>query len=175
MSMRNALGFAILAALALLLAAMPAKAQSAALAGIRSEFKDVSASVMKAAQKAPESLYSYQPTPDVFTYRKMLLHIAGASYSICAGFQGNPGQGPKVDANKEASKQEVLETLTAAFSYCDASMGAASDATLAEIVTAPSGTKRPKSYYVSHLLAHTSLHYGNIVTYMRLNKMSPGD
>ncbi len=175
MSMRNALGFAVLAALALLLAAMPAKAQLTALDGIRGEFKDVAASVMKAANKAPESLYAYQPTPEVFTYRRMLLHIAGASYSLCASFQGKPGQGPKVDANKQASKQEVLETLTAAFSYCDAAMAASSDATLAEVVTAPSGTKRPKSYYASHLIAHTSLHYGNIVTYMRLNKMSPGD
>ncbi len=174
-SMRHALGFVLLAALALLLAAMPARAQSVALEGIRGEFKAVSTSVMKAATKAPESLYAYQPTPEVFTYRKMMLHIAGASYSLCASFQGKPGQGPKVDADKQASKQEVLETLTAAFSYCDAAMAASNDATLAEVVTAPSGTKRPKSYYASHLIAHTSLHFGNIVTYMRMNKMSPGD
>jgi uncharacterized damage-inducible protein DinB len=175
LSIRNALGFAILAAIALLLAAVPARAQSTALEGIRGEFKAVSGSVMKAANKAPETLYSYQPTPEVYTMRKMLLHIAGASYSMCASFQDQAGQGPKVDANKMASKQEVLETLTAAFSYCDATMAKATDATLAEVVTAPSGTKRPKSYYASHLIAHTSLHYGNIVTYMRLNKMSPGD
>lgn len=173
--MRHALGFAILAVLALLLAASPARAQSVALEGIRGEFKAVSDSVLKAAQKAPENLYAYQPTPEVFTYRKMMLHVAGASYSLCASFQGKPGEAPKVDANQQASKQQVLETLRAAFSYCDAAMAAASDATLAEVVTAPSGTKRPKSYYVSHLIAHTSLHYGNIVTYMRLNKMSPGD
>jgi uncharacterized damage-inducible protein DinB len=153
----------------------PAAAQTTALEGIRGEFKSVAGSVMKAAQKAPESLYGFQPTPEVFTYRKMLLHTAGASYSLCASFQGKPGQGPKVDADRAAGKQEVLDTLTAAFGYCDAAMAAASDATLAEVVTAASGTKRPKSYYLSHLIAHTSLHYGNIVTYMRLKGLSPGD
>lgn len=169
------IGFAILAVIALLIAALPAKAQSTAMEGIRGEFSAVAGSVTKAATKAPESLYSYQATPEVFTLRKMLLHVAGASYSLCASFQGQPGQGPKVDANKMASKQEVLETLSAAFAYCDVAMEKATDSTLAEVVAAPSGTKRPKSYYVSHLIAHTSLHYGNIVTYMRLNKMSPGD
>lgn len=52
-------------------------------------------------------------------------------------------------------------------------MTRATDATLAEVVKAPSGTSRPKSYYVSHLLAHTSLHYGNVVTYLRLNRIAP--
>lgn len=165
----------VISAFGLFVTAAPACAQSAALDGIRGEFKSVSDNVMKAAHKAPESLYAYQPTPEVFTFRRMLLHIAGASYSLCASFHGKPGQGPKLDAGKQAPKQEVIETLTAAFAYCDAAMAAANDATLAEIVTAPSGMKRPKSYYVSHLIAHTSLHYGNIVTYLRLNKLAPGD
>ena len=175
MSTRNALGFAILGAIALLLAAVPARAQSAALEGMRGEFKAVSDSVMAAATKAPETLYSFQATPEVQTMRQMLLHVAAASYNLCASFQGQPGRGPKVDANKSAPKQEVLETLRAAFSYCDAAMAKTNDATLAEVVTAPSGTKRPKIYYLAHLISHTSLHYGNIVTYMRLNKMSPGN
>ena len=57
--------------------------------GIRAEFAAVKSSVMTAANKAPESIYGYQPTPEVFTLRKMLLHIADASYSICARLQGH--------------------------------------------------------------------------------------
>jgi uncharacterized damage-inducible protein DinB len=150
-------------------------AQSVAMDGVRGEFTAVKTSVMTAANRAPESIYDYQPTPDVFTFRKMLLHIADAGYSICSGFKGTPGQRPKVEADAVLPKAEVVATLTKAFAYCDEALAAATDATLAETVTAPSGTKRPKSYYASHLLAHTSLHYGNVVTYMRLNKMSPGE
>lgn len=175
MSINKALGYLLLAAIALLLAAVPAKAQNPAMQGIRTEFDAVKNSVMKAANKAPENLYGFRPTEEVYTLRKMLLHIAGASYSICAGFQDQIGKAPRVDANKEAPKQEVLDTLTAAFGYCDAAIAGATDASLGETVTAPNGNKRPKSYYVSHLLAHTSLHYGNIVTYLRVNGMSPGD
>jgi uncharacterized damage-inducible protein DinB len=163
------------AAALVLLTVAPAGAQTAALDGIRGEFTDVKNAVTTAANKAPEALYGYQPTPEVFTLRKMLLHIADASYSICAGFKGQPGQRPKVDADALLPKADVVTTLTAAFTFCDAAMAAATDATLAEVVTAPSGTKRPKSYYTSHLLAHTSLHYGNVVTYLRLNKLSPGN
>ena len=158
----------------LLLGTTSASAQSA-IDGIRTEWAAVTKSVMTAANKAPESIYGYQPTPDVFTLRKQLLHIADASYSICASFKGTPGQRPKVEADAAASKADVLATLTAAFAFCDAALAAATDATLAEMMTTTSGAKRGKSYHASHLLAHTSLHYGNVVTYMRLNKLSPGD
>ena len=173
--MTRVFGAAGVAAVFVLCAATPARAQSVAMEGIRSEFAAVKTSVMTAANKAPDNLYGYQPTPDVFTLRKMLLHIADASYSICASFKGEPGKRPKVDDDAAAPKAEVLATLTAAFAFCDASLTSATDATLGEVITTSSGAKRSKSYYVSHLLAHTSLHYGNVVTYLRINKLSPGN
>jgi uncharacterized damage-inducible protein DinB len=163
-----------LAATVLLMGAGPASAQSA-IDGIRTEFAAVTTSVMTAANKAPESLYGYQPTPDVFTLRKQLLHIADASYSICASFKGTPGQRPKMDADAALPKADVLAALTASFAFCEAALTAATDATLAETMKTASGATRGKSYHASHLLAHTSLHYGNVVTYLRLNKLSPGD
>jgi uncharacterized damage-inducible protein DinB len=164
-----------LAAAALVMSPGHASAQSAAMEGIRGEFTAVKSSVMTAANKAPESIYGYQPTPDVFTMRKMLLHIADASYSICASFKGTPGQRPKLDADAPLAKADVLAALTASFAFCEAALTSATDATLAEVMTTASGAKRVKSYHASHLLAHTSLHYGNVVTYLRLNKLSPGD
>jgi len=161
------------AALAVAVMVAPAAAQTTALAGMRGEFSDVSSSVLAAAEKAPESIYGYQPTPEVFTLRRMFLHIADASYSICSGFKGTPGERPKVDVEPATPKAQVIDALKASFAYCDGAMGAATDATLAEEVKAPSGRTRPKSYYVSHLLAHTSLHYGNVVTYLRMNKIAP--
>ena len=104
-----------LAALVLTMGAAPSTAQSSAMDGIRAEFAAVTKSVMTAANKAPESLYGYQPTPEVFTLRKQFLHIADAAYSICAGFKGTPGQRPKMDADAALPKAEVIAALTAAF------------------------------------------------------------
>ena len=160
---------------ALLVPAASVHAQSKALEGIRAEWANIKTQVVTAATKAPDSIYDFKPTPEVFTLRKMVLHIADASYSICSGFKGTPGKRPKVDADDATMpKAAVLTTLNAAFAYCDGALAEATDATLAEEITAASGSKRMKSTIVSHLLAHTSLHYGNVVTYMRLNKMSPG-
>ena len=158
-----------------ILCASSAAAQSPAMDGIRTEWSAIQGGVMTAANKTPDSLYGYRPTPDVFTLRKMLLHIADASYSLCAGFQGTPGQRPKVNADAELPKAEVLQTLTAAFTFCDTAFAAATDASLGERVTLPNGQTRVKSYYAAHQLAHTNLHYGNVITYMRLNKLAPGD
>ncbi|BCS33675.1 hypothetical protein TBR22_A29020 [Luteitalea sp. TBR-22] len=165
---------ALLAVAALLLSSVPAAAQTA-IDGIRTEFAAVKAQVMTAANKAPESIYGFQATPEVFTLRKQFLHIADASYSICSGLAGTPGKRPKVDADAPLAKADVLAALTGAFDYCDAALKAATDATLAETVKTANGTARVKSYYAAHLLAHTGLHYGNVVTYMRLNKLSPGE
>lgn len=154
--------------------ATSAQAQSRAMEGIRGEFAAVKADVLAAANKAPDAVYDFRATPEVYTFRKMLLHIADASYSICFGFKGTPGQRPKVDADATMPKAEVITAVTSAFAFCDAAMAGATDATLAEDVTTPRGA-RVKSYYASHLLAHTSLHYGNLITYLRLNKIAPGN
>lgn len=157
-----------------LVLSIPCLAQNAALAGMHREYTNTKNAVMKAANKAPEEILSFRPTPEVFTLRRMFLHIAGAGYNICSSAAGKPGTAPKVDVTKEAPKAEVLDTLTKAFAYCDAVFANSTDASLAESVPAGNGS-REKSYHFSHLIGHTNLHYGNIVTYMRIKGMSPGD
>lgn len=152
----------------------PVHAQTTAMEGIRAEWNAVKKQVVTAATKAPESIYGYQPTPEVFTLRKMLLHIADASYSICSGLTATPGQRPKVDDDAVLPKADVLKALDGAFTFCDTALAAATDATLAETYKTGSGAVRARSNSVAHLLSHTGLHYGNVVTYMRLNKLSPG-
>ncbi|MCC6263058.1 MAG: DinB family protein [Bryobacterales bacterium] len=160
--------------LLVLLATLACLAQNPALAGMHREFSAAKASVLKAANKAPEDIYGFRPTPEVFTLRRMFLHIAGASYSICSSAAGKPGSAPKVDVTAESPKAEVIAKLNAAFAYCEDVFAHSSDATLAETVPTANGP-REKSYYFSHLLGHTFLHYGNVVTYMRIKGMSPGD
>ena len=169
-SSKSAIGLSILA----LLAVLPCAAQNKALAGMHREFTAAKTSVLKAANKAPEDIYGFRPTPEVFTLRRMFLHIAGASYSICSSAAGKPGTAPKVDVTAETPKAEVIAKLNAAFAYCEDVFANSNDATLAETVPT-SGGPREKSYYFSHLLGHTFLHYGNVVTYMRIKGMSPGD
>lgn len=171
--MRHATALTRVAVLALI-ATAAGLAQSNALDGMKREYTAAKTAVMKAANKAPEDIYSFKPTADVFTLRRMFLHIAGASYSICSGAAGKPGTAPKVDVTAETPKAQVIETLNAAFAYCDDVFAKSTDATLAENVQTANGP-RPKSYYFSHLLGHTFLHYGNVVTYMRIKGMSPGD
>lgn len=149
-------------------------AQNTALAGIKREYTAGKTAVLKAANKAPENIYSFRPTPEVFTLRRIFLHIAGASYNLCSSAAGKPGTAPKVDVNAETPKAEVIGKLNAAFAYCDDVFANSTDATLAETVSTSNGP-REKSYYFTHLVGHTFLHYGNIVTYMRIKGMSAGD
>ena len=151
-----------------------ASAQNAALDGMLREQHSVQAKVLSAAEKVPENLYGFRPTPEVFTMRHMFLHIAGAQYSLCARFKGAPASAPKVEEEKELSKSEVIATLKSSFAYCDEVFAASSDRTLGEMV-ATGGRKTPKSYFLTPLIGHNELHYGNIVTYMRINGLAPSE
>lgn len=156
------------------LAALACLAQNNALAGMHREFTAAKTQVLAAANKAPETIYGFRPTPEVYTLRRMFLHIAGASYNICSSAAGKPGSAPKVDVSAETPKAEVIGKLNAAFAYCEDVFAHSTDANLAETVPTANGP-REKSYYFSHLLGHTFLHYGNVVTYMRIKGMSPGE
>ena len=162
-------------ALAFVAFAVPAAfSQTTALDGVKREYTSAKTAVLKAANKTPEDILGFRPSPDVFTLRRMYLHIAGAAYSICSGAAGKPGTAPKVDVEAAATKAQVLEHLNSAFSYCDDVFAASKDSTLAETFTA-NGRTMVKSYYFSHLIGHTNLHYGNVVTYLRINGIAPGD
>lgn len=156
----------------LLLMAGSALAQNPILEGMLREHSAMQAKILTAAEKAPEETYSFRPTPDVFPLRKMFLHLAGAQNSLCVRFTA--AAAPKVDEDKDAGKAETIATLKQSFDYCRQAFASASDATLSEMVESR-GRKTPKSYYLAHLIGHNELHYGNIVTYLRLKGLSPGE
>ena len=65
----------------------------------------------------------------------------------------------------------MIASSTARSPHCEDVFANSNDATLGRTV----GQRPEKSAYFSHLLGHTFLHYGNVVTYMRIKGMSPGD
>ena len=155
-----------------ILMAGSALAQNPILEGMLREHSAMQEKILTAAEKAPEEIYSFRPTREVFPLRKMFLHLAGGQNSLCARFTTTPA--PKVEEEKDAGKAETIATLKQSFEYCRQAFSGASDATLAEMVESR-GRRTPKSYYLAHLIGHNELHYGNIVTYMRLKGLSPGN
>jgi uncharacterized damage-inducible protein DinB len=125
--------------------------------------------IMKSAEAMPESKYSYRPTKDVRSFAEILTHVADISYTLCSNVKGEAN--PATPTAK-ASKAEVMAYLKASFAYCDGVYSGFTDAHLND----PAdffGVKTNKMFVLTQVGNHDALHYGNLVTYLRINDIVP--
>jgi uncharacterized damage-inducible protein DinB len=125
--------------------------------------------IMKSADKMPESRYTYRPTRDVRSFAEILTHVADISYILCSSVKGEAS--PSTAAAK-SSKAEIIAYLKGSFDYCDGVFSGFTDAHLND----PAdfwGVKTNKMFVLTQVANHDALHYGNLVTYLRLNDLEP--
>jgi uncharacterized damage-inducible protein DinB len=131
--------------------------------------KNMQDKITKAADTMPESKYSYQPTKDVRSFADLLNHVADISYYLCANMKG---EAPPATAKAKSSKAEIMAYLKGSFDYCDGAFAGFTDAHLND----PAdfwGAKTNKMFVLTQVANHDALHYGNLVTYLRLNGLVP--
>jgi uncharacterized damage-inducible protein DinB len=128
--------------------------------------------IIGAADLMPTADYAFKPTPEVRSFGQLLGHVADASYMFCSAAKGSPSP-KKESVEKTATTKDALKkALTEAFAYCDAVYAASTDATLTQPIDL-FGQKMVKFTALDINLAHDNEHYGNIVTYLRLKKLTP--
>ena len=153
------------------LAAGTLAAQSGLIVGSsKGLFDSVRDNVLKAADKVPDDLWSYQPTPQVRTFAQLFAHEADGQYEFCSIATGKP-----VRKNIESSvkgKGAIIAALKDAFAYCDDAFAKMSEADAVSPVNM-FGQKMTKIAIMDFNTAHTNEHYGNLVTYMRLKGIVP--
>jgi uncharacterized damage-inducible protein DinB len=125
--------------------------------------------IMKAADAMPESKYSYRPTKDVRSFAEILNHVADISYTLCSNVKG---EAPPATATVKGSKTEIMAYLKGAFDYCDGVYVGFTDAQLNDAADF-FGVKTNKMFILTQVANHDALHYGNLVTYLRLNGLEP--
>lgn len=148
--------------LMLLTAAMDGRTQTAAPSGpaiLGHGFAEVSGWVLKAAEAVPADRYGYRPVDTVRTFGQQIAHIADA-YSYYCGRAKAGGRVEWIDAVEKAGGDKAALT---------AKLKAATDACTAVYTTANAGNAPP----LMANIAHTNLHYGNVVTYMRMLGLTP--
>lgn len=125
--------------------------------------------IINAANMMPESKYSYRPTKEVRSFGEILIHVADISYYLCSNMKGEAAPAPPASRN---SKAEITAYVKASFDYCDAAYAGMTDARL----NAPAnfwGHGTNQMFMATQLGNHDALHYGNLVTYLRLNGLVP--
>ena len=134
-------------------------------------FAQISGLILRSADKIPENLWSFQPTPEVRTIGQLFAHIAAASNHICAAaMDGKPSAVP---VEKTAtSKTEIVAALKREFAGCEADYAKMTPKSALQTIDV-GGQKRTRIAEMDYEVAHTWEHYGNLVTYMRLKGIVP--
>ena len=123
---------------------------------VKKGFNEVNDWVVKAAEMVPADKYSYKPADSVRTFGQIIAHVADSYNYFCAAAVGKKPEGDAVEKGS-TDKETLLPKLKEAVGRCTAAYDA-------------------KNAQFSPLFAnvgHTNLHYGNIITYMRMLGLKP--
>ena len=131
-----------------------------------------SGNVMATAEMLDEEMYAYQPTEEVRTAGKILAHIAGAQFLFCSAAGGVENPNSENFEETANTKAEIVAALESGFAFCNEVYANMTDERGAEMVDF-FGNQMAASAVLAFNAAHNYEHYGNLVTYMRINGITP--
>ncbi|MEO6525288.1 MAG: DinB family protein [Gemmatimonadaceae bacterium] len=152
----------------------PAKkaAPASVMSDVRQLWTQSTEYLARSAAAVPDSLYSFRPTAAVRTFGQLIGHVAGTQNLLCAVSLGEKTLPAEDEIEKSATtKAALVQALAASNAKCtrayaqvDAAVGGIVD------VFGRPGTRRSALMLNA---THNFEHYGNVITYMRMNGMVP--
>jgi uncharacterized damage-inducible protein DinB len=140
--------------------------------GIKMRYDSVKRDVVEAAEAVPDSEYSFKPTPEVRTFGEIIGHIADTQNYFCAVAAGsNPEYADTLEKTAK-TKADLVKGLKDSVAKCDDVYAKTDAANALSVVKAGKGDGLRAMLLLDNV-SHDNEHYGNIVTYMRLNGMVP--
>lgn len=133
----------------------PQAEDNAATAAARRSFAEVSSHIMKAADLVPADQYGYRPSHSVRTFGQLVGHIVDGYNYYCATAAGRKVDWSDAIEKGPTDKATLVQELKEATDRCKA----------------PHATGQISALVGN--IAHSNLHYGNIVTYVRMLGLVP--
>ncbi len=148
-----------------LVLALPASVSAQVQAGVPSAldatkagFDEVAGWIVKAADMVPESQFGYRPIGTVRTVGQLVGHIADGNNYYCRRASGTQVQWSDSIAQSGARKAELIAKLKDSIALCAAAHTQQNAGRIPPLIAN---------------VGHASLHYGNLVTYMRMLGLTP--
>lgn len=126
------------------------------------------------AEAMPEEKFSAKVFAEGMTFGQQVKHVAVNNFLNGATILGEkPPEGTDKPATR-TTKAEILEYLKASFEYAHRALRALDDAAALEpLRVGENGRTTTRLGVTSGILAHGWNHYGQMVTYLRLNGIVP--
>lgn len=164
---RLAVGLMLIVVPALAAAQAPA---NPAVAAAAAPYDQVKVYLQRSAEQTPESLYTFKATPEVRSLGQLIAHVADGQNSYCSAALGETSSEPSAEKTM-TTKAQLVEALRKSTALCDRAY-AQTDAQ-AMGMTKVFGRDATRLAALVMNSTHDFEHYGNIVTYLRLNGIVP--
>lgn len=141
---------------------------------IRAGWNTAKRNMLGSAKVMPQDKYGFKPVDTVRTFGQLLAHVAGANYVFCAAARGEKSPHAEEEFEKSATTPAAItKALQDSIAYCDAAYAALTDAKAGEVVAGAFGGKDSRAGILMGNTGHNNEHYGNLVTYLRINGLVP--
>lgn len=152
---------------AAIMAPGPAKSVLAAWNGVGNK-------LITMAKDFPADKYDYKPTPEVRSFAEILLHVAAVDELVNDVAAGRKPGSENLSRSQYNTKEKVVAAITKAVHDGAALIQEEGDRGMMGTVKSPFGG-RPISLiaFTYSVVEHSGEHYGNLVTYYRLNHLVP--
>jgi uncharacterized damage-inducible protein DinB len=131
----------------------------------------MTAYITTAAEELTQAQYAFKPVETVRSFGQLIGHVAGAQYLICAAALGDPPRDEGEIERTKTAKADLVAALKASTEYCSRAY-AQTDAAVQQ-TTDLFGQQRTRLHALGLNATHNAEHYGNIITYMRMNGLVP--
>jgi uncharacterized damage-inducible protein DinB len=123
------------------------------------------------AETMPENKYTYRPAADTRTFAEQLLHLAGANLFFAGQVGATPPPSPDLNAEGK-SKEQVIQLLTESFDYVSTTLASLNLEQSEERVQVV-GQSLTKWEVLLLTRDHATHHRGQLVVYLRMNRIEP--
>ncbi|GAB4413410.1 MAG: hypothetical protein OHK0021_21290 [Bryobacter sp.] len=160
----------LIAALCLpLLAQGPDPKTSPTAASAATLYNMVAGNIAKSIEKMPAEKFSFKATDTVMPFSEFVGHLIDANNNFCGTVTGDPRP---ASMRKETDKAKLMEGWKAAMAKCQKAWAMTTDESLGKMVKM-GNAERAAAFPMLLNVSHNFEHYGNLVTYMRMNGMVP--
>jgi len=151
----------------------PPASTSAEVLGI---YTPIANFIVRTSTMVPAEKYTWQPTPEVRSFARLFAHITDDNNGACAALAGVTPAPARVDvgndkegwAANKMSKADLEKGLADSVALCTKAFAAVDQTNMMEMQG-----RRTKIGALIYNTSHINEHYGNLVTYLRLNGMVP--
>jgi uncharacterized damage-inducible protein DinB len=94
---------------------------------LKAQAETIRSYVLRTAEKVPENLYEFKPTPDVRSLGGVIGHIADGNNLLCSMANGDK-PAPNPVNEKKKTRANLVAALKASFAACDKVFASTTDA-----------------------------------------------